>query len=109
MVGILNIDPAGVRAAAEWLDRAAQDLADEVSAHMRLVREFLGSDWQGDAAGSHETPWTDWESGAHRLLTSFRTDAELLRRVAAEHAQTDQHRAQAITQAGPGLDLPGVF
>ncbi|MFE3759443.1 WXG100 family type VII secretion target [Nocardia tengchongensis] len=109
MVGILNIDPAGVRAAAEWLDRAAQDLADEVTAHMRQVREFLGCDWQGDAAGSHETPWTDWEAGADRLLTSFRTDADLLRRVAAEHTQTDHRRAQALTQAGPSLDLPGVL
>ncbi|WP_458691330.1 WXG100 family type VII secretion target [Nocardia tengchongensis] len=108
MVGILNIDPAGVQAAADWLDHAAQDLVDEVSAHMRLVRSYLGSDWQGTAAASHENPWTDWEDGAHRLLASFRTDSALLRQVAAEHALTDSHRAEALTRTSSGLDLPGV-
>ncbi|MFF0637977.1 WXG100 family type VII secretion target [Nocardia sp. NPDC004151] len=108
MVGILKIDPAAMRAAADWLDRAAQDLVDDLTAHMRLVRSFLGGDWQGDAAASHETPWTDWESGAHRILTSFATDASLLRQVAAEHTRTDHHRAHAVTQAGSGLDLPEV-
>ncbi|MEU1209152.1 WXG100 family type VII secretion target [Nocardia sp. NPDC005825] len=108
MVGILKIDAAAMRAAADWLDRAAQDLVDDLTAHMRLVRSFLGGDWQGDAAASHETPWTDWESGAHRILTSFATDASLLRRVAAEHTHTDHYRAEAVTQAGSGLDLPEV-
>ncbi|MGW4350731.1 WXG100 family type VII secretion target [Nocardia sp. NPDC004582] len=109
MVGILNIDPAAMRAAADWLDRAAQDLVADLTAHMRLVRSFLGGDWQGDAAASHENPWTDWESGAHRILTSFATDATLLRQAAAELTRTDLHGAQTITQAGSGLDLPEVL
>lgn len=108
MVGILKIDPAAMRAAADWLDRAAQDLVDDLTAHMRLVRSFLGGDWRGDAAASHETPWTDWESGAHRILTSFATAAALLRQVAAEHTRIDHHRAEAVAQAGSGLDLPEV-
>ncbi|WP_433666951.1 WXG100 family type VII secretion target [Nocardia sp. CA-136227] len=108
MVGILKIDPAAMRAAADWLDRAAQDLVDDLTAHMRLVRSFLGGDWQGDAAASHETPWTDWESGARRILTSFATDATLLRQAAAEHTRIDHHRAEAVAQAGSGLDLPEV-
>ncbi|WP_162958392.1 WXG100 family type VII secretion target [Nocardia yunnanensis] len=104
----MRIDPAEVHATADWIDRAAQDLVDEVNAHMRLVRSFLGGDWQGAAATSHETPWADWEDAAHRILTSFQTDSGLLRRVADEHAQTDQRRAATIHQVGSSLDLPEV-
>ncbi len=64
---------------------------------------FLGSDWQGTAAGSHESPWADWEDGARRVIASFTADAGALRSAAGGYGS-----AQAIVRAGSSPDLPEV-
>ncbi|MEV6769710.1 WXG100 family type VII secretion target [Nocardia sp. NPDC051030] len=104
----VDIDPAELRAAADSLDTSAQDLADRVDTHMRKVRDFVGVDWTGTAAGSHEEPWADWEEGARRIIASFRADAGLLRQAATEFETTDRSRAESTDAAGSSLDLPGT-
>ncbi|WP_405498364.1 WXG100 family type VII secretion target [Nocardia sp. NBC_00511] len=106
MAGELSVNPVEVSATADYLERTAQEIADDVAAHMKQVRSFLGGDWQGDAATSHENPWTDWENGAHRILASFLSDSGLLRQVASECVRIDGARAEAIGRTGSSLELP---
>lgn len=97
-----------LRSAADWLDGAARDLGERIDSHMRAVRGFVGAEWTGAAAGSHEEPWTDWEDGARRTIASFRADAGMLRQAANEYELDDRSRADATDAAGSSLDLPGV-
>ncbi|GAB4587644.1 WXG100 family type VII secretion target [Nocardia sp. IFM 10818] len=108
MAGEVAVTPVELRATADQLDQLAREIADSVDKQMREVRAFLGADWQGAAATSHENPWTDWEDGARRIVGSFRTDAGLLRQAAAEYTATDRARAGSIEAAGSSLDLPPV-
>jgi len=108
MADRVDVGPDVLRAAADWLDKQAEDLISAVDAHMRSVRGFLGSDWQGTAAGSHEEPWSDWEEGARRVLGSFSADAGALRTAAGGYTTTDDSAAQAIVRSGFSLDLPEV-
>ncbi|RJO70617.1 WXG100 family type VII secretion target [Nocardia panacis] len=108
MADRVDVSPAELQSAADGLDRLAQDLADAVDRHMRAVRTFLGSDWQGTAADSHESPWTDWEDGARRVISSFVSDAANLRTAAGGYRTSDDTSAQAIVQKGFSLNLPDV-
>ncbi|WP_330182196.1 WXG100 family type VII secretion target [Nocardia sp. NBC_01503] len=105
MSGGVEVDPVEVRAAADWFDGAAGELSDRVDGHMRAVREFLGAEWVGVAAGSHEEPWGEWEGGARRIIASFRADAGVLRQAGEEFATNDRCRAEATER----LDLPEVM
>lgn len=107
--GELKVQPGDLGSTADWLDAVAQDITDAVDKQMRAVRDFLGTDWQGAAATSHEDPWTEWEAGAHRIIGSFGADAGALRRSAGTFVQVDRARATATDQAGSSLDLPPVL
>lgn len=108
MADRVDVSPEALCAAADWLDRQAEDLISAVDAHMRAVRAFVGSDWQGAAAGSHEEPWSEWEEGARRVIGSFSADAGALRNASGGYTTTDDGAAQAIVRAGFSLDLPEV-
>ncbi|WP_169812544.1 WXG100 family type VII secretion target [Nocardia acidivorans] len=108
MAGDVAASPGELIAVAGWLDRVAQEISDALDGQMREVRAFLGVDWQGGAATSHENPWADWEEGARRVVGSFGVDAGLLRRAANEYTSHDRARAESIDAAGSSLDLPPV-
>ncbi len=108
MSGRADIDPEAIRATAEWLDKTAEELTNKVDAHMRAVRAFIGPDWSGTAATSHEEPWADWEEATRRVIGSFGTDAGALRTTAAGFLTTDSAHAQAITRTGSSLNLPRI-
>ncbi|GAB2558144.1 hypothetical protein GCM10027167_76530 [Nocardia heshunensis] len=95
-------------AVAGWLDQVAREIGDAVEKQMREVRAFVGAEWQGAAATSHEDPWAQWEGGARRVVGSFSTDAGLLRQAAAEFASTDRSHGDAINAERSSLDLPPV-
>ncbi|MFJ4657933.1 WXG100 family type VII secretion target [Nocardia sp. NPDC088792] len=101
-------DAVELQATADGLDQLTAELTDQLDKHMRAVRGFVGVEWTGTAANSHEDPWAKWENGARQILGSFRTDAGLLRRVADEITAVDQSRAAATQRAGSSLDLPDV-
>ncbi|MGF6888535.1 WXG100 family type VII secretion target [Nocardia sp. GAS34] len=109
MADHVDVGPDTLRAAADWLDRQAEDLVNAVDTHMRAIHAFLGSDWQGTAANSHESPWSEWEDGARRVIASFTADAGALRNAAGGYLTTDHTSAQAIVRAGASLDLPEVL
>ncbi|MEV6768349.1 WXG100 family type VII secretion target [Nocardia sp. NPDC051030] len=104
----IKAGPVELRVAADGLDQLATELTEKLDSHMRAVRAFVGVEWTGTAAGSHESPWAEWEDGAQQILSSFRTDAGLLRRVADEITVIDQNRVAATQGAGSSLDLPDV-
>ncbi|MEV6073151.1 WXG100 family type VII secretion target [Nocardia sp. NPDC052001] len=104
----VDVDPVELRAAADALEGSARELSKRVDAHMRAVREFVGGEWVGAAAGSHEGPWAEWERGTRRIIESFRADAGLLRRTAGEFEAHDRSWASAVHSAGASLDLPGA-
>ncbi|WP_216895632.1 WXG100 family type VII secretion target [Nocardia alni] len=106
--GRADVDPEALRATAQGLDKTVEELADKVDTHMRAVRAFIGPEWSGTAASSHETPWTDWENAARRVIGSFATDADALRTTATGFLTTDNAHAQAITRTGSSLNLPGI-
>lgn len=108
MAGDFTGSPEELCAVAGWLDQVAQEIGEALDGQMREVRAFLGVDWQGGAATSHENPWTDWEEGARRIVGSFGVDAGLLRQAAGEYASNDRARAESIGAAGSTLDLPAV-
>jgi WXG100 family type VII secretion target len=103
-----DVNPEAMRAAADWLDRTVEELTGKVDAHMRAVRAFIGPEWSGTAAGSHDEPWMDWEDGARRVIGSFGTDAGAVRTTAAGFLATDNTHAREITRTGSSLDLPGI-
>ncbi|MRH92803.1 hypothetical protein GFY24_36210 [Nocardia sp. SYP-A9097] len=104
----MGINPVEVQATAGGLDQIADELTDQIDAHMRAVRAFVGVEWTGTAAGSHENPWAEREDGARQIIGSFHTDAGLLRRTAAEVTAVDRSRVSATERAGSSLDLPDV-
>ncbi|MFD0000729.1 WXG100 family type VII secretion target [Nocardia sp. NPDC127526] len=108
MAGEVVVGSEELCAAAGWIDQIAQDITEAVDKQMREVRAFLGADWRGAAATSHENPWVEWEDGAQSVVGSFRTDAGLLRQAANEYAATDRAQAEAVAVAGSSLDLPPV-
>ncbi len=108
MAGSAEVDPTALRSTADWLDKTVEELADKVDTHMRAVRAFIGPEWSGTAARSHEGPWSDWEDGARRVIGSFTTDADALRTVAAGFASTDSGRARALERTASSLDLPDI-
>ncbi|WP_169813552.1 WXG100 family type VII secretion target [Nocardia vaccinii] len=108
MANHVDVGPDALRATADRVDQQAEDLINAVDSHMRAVHAFLGSDWQGTAASSYESPWADWEDGARRVIGSFIADAGALRSAAGGYLSTDDTSAQAIVRAGSSLDLPEV-
>ncbi len=108
MSGRADVDPEALRVVADWLDKTVEELAEKVDTHMRAVRAFIGPEWSGIAAGSHEGPWTDWEDGARRVIGSFGTDASALRTAAGGFSDADNAHARAITRTGSSLNLPGI-
>jgi WXG100 family type VII secretion target len=104
----VGVDPDDLHSTADWIDKSAQELADAVHAHMRAVRAFIGGDWRGSAATSHEGPWADWEDGARRLIGSFFTDVGALRATAGGFTTTDTRAAGAIGRTGSSLNLPEI-
>ncbi|MCC3314775.1 WXG100 family type VII secretion target [Nocardia africana] len=106
MADRVNADPAAMHATADWLQGTADELADVVDTHMRAVWAFLGGDWQGTAAGSHEGPWSEWEEGARRIIGSFFADVGALRSAAGVLATSDSGSAESIGRAG-ATDSPG--
>lgn len=107
MAGEVAASPVELCAVAGWVEQIAGEISDAVDRQMREVRVFLGTDWQGTAATSHEDPWTEWEDGARRVIGSFGADADLLRRAADEFHGTDTRRAEAL-ESKSSLDLPPV-
>lgn len=99
-MGTVGVDPQQLRTTADWLDRSAHELADEVDKHIRKVLGFIGGDWQGAAAKSHQGPWDDWEDGARRMIGSFVTDAGLLRDAAGTYPRTDTGSGDSISRVG---------
>ncbi|MBO0883088.1 MAG: WXG100 family type VII secretion target, partial [Mycobacterium sp.] len=85
----VDVDLVAMESTARWMQTTADELADAVDGHMRAVRAFVGGEWTGVAAGSHEGPWADWEEGARRVIGSFITDVGALRSAAAEYSRTD--------------------
>ncbi|WP_067574925.1 WXG100 family type VII secretion target [Nocardia acidivorans] len=104
MSGGVEVEPVELRAAAEWLEGAARELGERIDGHMRAVREFVGAEWIGVAAGSHEEPWGEWEGGARRIIASIRADAGLLRWAGSEFSANDRGRSEDMAR----LDLPEV-
>ncbi|PXX55601.1 WXG100 family type VII secretion target [Nocardia tenerifensis] len=96
----LEVHQSKLRATATWLEQSAHEFADDVDSHMRKVHEFVGGEWRGDAAKSHQSPWDDWEEGARRIIGSFITDAGLLRDAAATYVRTDGGSADSIGRGG---------
>jgi len=47
--------------------------------------------------------WTEWEDGARRVIAGLRQDANPLRKVAAELADTDSSHASGISSLDPGV------
>ncbi|WP_433656172.1 WXG100 family type VII secretion target [Nocardia sp. CA-128927] len=84
-MGTVGVEPEQLRATADWLDQSAHEFADEVDQHLRKVLGFIGGDWQGTAAKSHQDPWDEWVDGARRIIGSFVTDAGLLRDAAGTY------------------------
>ncbi|MBY8859884.1 hypothetical protein K7711_25675 [Nocardia sp. CA2R105] len=80
-------------------------MSTAIEAHVKAISSFLGSDWQGIAATSHEDPWAD---GARRTVGSFYTDVGALHTAANTYTTTDTNQATAISQAGSSLNLPPI-
>lgn len=102
----MQADPASVHATAQWLKQAADELSDRIDAHMKIVRGFIGGDWQGTAAQSHQQLWAQWEDGARQVVESFRADAGSLHATASAYTTIDTNRAQSTTGLSSSLDLP---
>jgi WXG100 family type VII secretion target len=87
------------------MDTFAQQLSERIDQHMRAVRALVGSDWQGDAANSHQDPWMDWETGARQIVSSFYQDSGALRTAATTYTSTDQGAADTIVQVLSSLNM----
>ncbi|MEV6554141.1 WXG100 family type VII secretion target [Nocardia sp. NPDC051756] len=104
----MKVDPAAVHQTAQWLQQQADDMSTAIEAHIKVISNFLNSDWQGTAATSHQDPWTEWADGARRTVGSFYTDVGALHTVADTYTTTDTNHATEISQTGSSLNLPPI-
>ncbi|WP_019929062.1 WXG100 family type VII secretion target [Nocardia sp. BMG111209] len=109
MTGQLEANPETLHATAGGLEATAQQLADTIDIHMRAVAAFIGSEWRGVAAGSHEEPWAQWEDSARRVVGSLLTDAAALHSTAESYLTVDTRSAETIAAVSFSLDLPGAL
>ena len=102
MADHMGVDPAQVRATAARLESSAREFADDVDKLMSEVRGFIGGDWQGGAANSHNDAWADWEQGARRVVAALAQDAWALHHTAGGFVALDQSRAVGLAAVDPG-------
>jgi WXG100 family type VII secretion target len=75
--GVLNVDPAVLRAACEALTAGAQHLQAGLRDLDTEAQQVLGS-WEGSAGGSYAAAWRQWHDGSLKVQQALATIAERL-------------------------------
>lgn len=90
--GVLNVDPAALRAACEALTAGAQHLQAGLRDLDTEAQQALGA-WEGSAGSSYGDAWRQWHDGSLKVQQALATIAERLGRAGQAFADNEQTSA----------------
>ncbi|MCX2934245.1 WXG100 family type VII secretion target [Mycobacterium sp. CVI_P3] len=93
--GVLNVDPAVLRAACEALTAGAQHLQAGLRDLDTEAQQVLGT-WEGAAGGSFSAAWRQWHGGSLRVQQALAAIAERLGQAGQTFAANEQASATEL-------------
>jgi len=93
--GVLNVDPAILRAACEALTAGAQHLQAGLRDLDTEAQQVLGT-WEGSAGGSYSAAWRQWHDGSLKVQQALATIAERLGQAGQTFAANERASATEL-------------